>query len=1031
MKDPWTISLFLKMPRDYTRYFQLPLHLHIISPKSDKLTMESSSGDVASSLLEQEEINDIDALALSPMIVAARSNDADLPELSGFCGSSQTLQMMATNLHKLLTQKGNVKYTEENRKDLELVLRKFVSGVVAATKESTEITLTEIRKSQHELQIVRQELVETNRVLETEKRKVEVVQNSEVETTRENKELRQEIESLQRENAQATQKYLHAKREREKELIELRNENETLKEALNNLEDQVRVYEFRVKKDQKEIDKLTRDLTEKDEEISDAQNKYATKSSKLEDCKRERQKLVLKVESLTDDNERVLALLNQTKQKLNDMKGRECATESMQKFPTVLQNLTREYERQSEEILRMHNLNQKALDIIVKQGALLSCYEQELVTAVPDTSNEGVADSANHIEEAQSCDGFLSRLREITGKETNDEAIEAVESLMQFGMIENRRLAAGIKQEMMFIAELTGSDMIDANKTKMEIELARCRQYITDNVIQGEQEEDDISDPETCLVMQTMRANMLMKYSDKLRHNVEILDKIVVLFEFDYDLEELPFYIEQRFDDMKKIIEAAQKLFKVERETDLIPIMEEKVATLNDFEERLRPALDFRGEASDLPAFATEYISELADHSRMEQSTVVDDLKADVEALERKLTSELENATARVAELEKQLEESEKRLKVAIIDKSNLEAKVEEATGRSEQIEQRLGEQVRTITQMNQNFKDLEEDYHKLEEENSELKLLIKNRPANSQKGFARAISEIQQQHESEIEALHQQFQSVTEKHVKEIQKKTERNKLLKAKIKEIVSAYDKAFQKQKETIAFLRTQMEQMSKEDVNSPIEGPEVQMLGAEVKQLRAENKELRAKLETVDGRIQQAQGARDLFWKTRINEIEEASNERLESERQLILELQAKLANAKTELKMRTSTPTSVIQLDKGAIMRLDEWEKWGRDIYSNVSNGEVAKMSTRDLRFMLGEMVLASIAHRQLLERLRSLRIQKRYFVNGLVLKQFLRIPMGQKVLSIRDVILLLISCVRLQKKRTGIAGSLSQTVTYV
>ena len=994
--------------------------------------MESSSGDVAYSLLEQEEINDIDVLVLSPMIVAARSNDGDLPELSAFCGSSQTLQMMATNLHKLLTQKGNVKYTEDNRKELELVFRKFVSGVVAAAKGSNEITLTEIRKSQHELHVVRQELVETNRVLETEKRKVEVVQNSEVEMTRENKELRQEIESLQRENAQATQKYLHAKREREKEVIELRNENEALKEALSNLEDQVRVYEFRVKRDQKEIDRLTRQLNEKDEEISDAQNKYATKSSKLADCKREREKLVLKVESLKVDNEKVLALLNQTKQKLNDMKGRECDAESMQKFPTVLQNLAREYEKQSEEILRMRSLNQKALDIIVKQGALLNCYEQELMTAVPDNSNECVDldDASDHIEEAQACDGLLSRLREITGKETNDEAIEAVESLMKAGMIENRRLAAGIKQEMMFIAELTGSDMIDANRTRMEIELARCRQYITDNVIQGEQEEDDISDPETCLVIQTMRANMLMKYSDKLRHHVEILDKIVCLFEFDYDLEELPFYIEQRFDDMKKIIDVAQKLFKVERETDLIPIMEEKVATLNDFEEKLRPALDFCGEASDLPAFATEYISELADHSRMEQSTVIDDLKTDVEALRRKLTSELEHSTARVADLEKQLEESEKRLKVAIIDKNNLEARVEEATGKSEQIEQRLGEQVRTIAQMNQNFKDLEEDYHRLEEENSELKLLIKNRPADSQKKFARTISDIQQQHESEIEALHQQFHSVTEKHLKEIQQKTERNRVLKAKIKEIVSTYDKAFQKQKETIAFLRTQMEEMTKEDVNSPIEGPEIQMLGAQVKQLRAENKELRANLETVDGRIQQAQNARDLFWQTRINEIE-ATNDRLDSERQLILELQAKLANVKAELKTRTTAPTSVIQLDKGAIMKLDEWEKWGRDMYSNVSNGEVAKMSTRDLRFMLGEMVLASIAHRQLLERLRSLRIQKRYFVNGLVLKQFLRIPIGQKVLSIRDVVILIVSCVRLQKKRTGIAGSLSQSVTYI
>lgn len=57
--------------------------------------------------------------------------------------------------------------------------------------------------------------------------------------------------------------------------------------------------------------------------------------------------------------------------------------------------------------------------------------------------------------------------------------------------------------------------------------------------------------------------------------------------------------------------------------------------------------------------------------------------------------------------------------------------------------------------------------------------------------------------------------------------------------------------------------------------------------------------------------------------------------------------------------------------------LQDWDRWGRDLYMNVTDGEVPCQSCKELRYVLGEMILASIGHRKLVYRLDSLRSQKR------------------------------------------------------
>ena len=58
--------------------------------------------------------------------------------------------------------------------------------------------------------------------------------------------------------------------------------------------------------------------------------------------------------------------------------------------------------------------------------------------------------------------------------------------------------------------------------------------------------------------------------------------------------------------------------------------------------------------------------------------------------------------------------------------------------------------------------------------------------------------------------------------------------------------------------------------------------------------------------------------------------------------------------------------------------LQDWDKWARELFMSASDGTVASASRKELRFILSEMIMASISHRRLIDRLDSLRTQKRF-----------------------------------------------------
>lgn len=91
--------------------------------------------------------------------------------------------------------------------------------------------------------------------------------------------------------------------------------------------------------------------------------------------------------------------------------------------------------------------------------------------------------------------------------------------------------------------------------------------------------------------------------------------------------------------------------------------------------------------------------------------------------------------------------------------------------------------------------------------------------------------------------------------------------------------------------------------------------------------------------------------------------------------------------------------------------LQDWDRWGRDLYMNVTDGEVPCQSCKELRYVLGEMILASIGHRKLVYRLDSLRSQKR-----LLLKMCNFPPKVETYPTFRMLLIVAIGSMRILRK---------------
>ena len=92
---------------------------------------------------------------------------------------------------------------------------------------------------------------------------------------------------------------------------------------------------------------------------------------------------------------------------------------------------------------------------------------------------------------------------------------------------------------------------------------------------------------------------------------------------------------------------------------------------------------------------------------------------------------------------------------------------------------------------------------------------------------------------------------------------------------------------------------------------------------------------------------------------------------------------------------------------------DDWDRWAREVYASVSDGDYFAESAPELRDILNEMILASVGKANIVGKLDSLRRQKRFLTSGVPLEYSAR-PM-----SFRTILIVAMSSRRLLKRATS------------
>lgn len=495
----------------------------------------------------------------------------------------------------------------------------------------------------------------------------------------------------------------------------------------------------------------------------------------------------------------------------------------------------------------------------------------------------------------------------------------------------------------------------------------------------------------------------------------------------------------------------------------------------NALEKDLRAQIDLDCNVEDIPGRISSYIEDMRRKFDMIEITSVNDLRSQIRALSEELNLEKEQSTAELSRLEgeilnlreanNQLEEAKKSITEKLNDTKK---ELEETLKRKEEIENRFD-------LFNENYVKIEDDLERVRMENSSLLENLNEKKKQFDKRVSNLLEQERKQHDEVVQNMKNKHKEVEEKLREDLQNKS--NKLSEAKktLKELIKQYSDAFQKQKDATSALRQQNEALINKitDYNQRSKNPQknntaIEHLKSEIKSLAAEKKVLEAKLQQVIDKSQKAQLAKDNYWESQIalkqdelNKLlvskEKVVNEEFmkyvsrladaleafaprcfdgtpEQTEKLVLEVCKRLGEAQRSVaalqaSRRQESPVKdkldIEDLGNSVAMtrRLDDWEKWGRDTYVNITSHE-APGDVKLLRRKLADMAIASVSQRLLLKRIDSLHFQKYAMLNGALEAQ------RHGPLSARGFFCAVVALIRMQiqtsKKASILGGSTSQ-----
>lgn len=444
----------------------------------------------------------------------------------------------------------------------------------------------------------------------------------------------------------------------------------------------------------------------------------------------------------------------------------------------------------------------------------------------------------------------------------------------------------------------------------------------------------------------------------------------------------------------------------------------------------LREVLKFEGELRDIPFNACNMIKGLLETIENANRKSKETMNTQINTINAERASETQKQTSIIQALEQERDN-------LISNISDLKLSLESEQKENRKNEAMIDEFRRQEEEYKQVISRLESFNIALERERDgalEETRMTRQAADDKEEKFQRRFDELDKKYkenlEYEIGGYRNKLEELKEKHATEIEEVRKKYKKAKEQTKRIISEYDKAFNGQKQATAQLRKQNEELCQRLQSIKIAKSPSKMSSKTAAELSEKDTEIRALkeersrlLNDIDNYKRRADSL-SMFGEENLREelarkdkeLRNLFTSELESLRQkrehfmervsvsfspffisdeisgegdvikAAEELSKRLVKAENrymDLKRRKdakivalSTPDDAERAQL-ANERLEEWNRWARNLYVSLTDGDVSCHNARSLRNCLGEQILASIQSRHIVSKLESLRAQKK------------------------------------------------------
>ncbi|OHT17584.1 hypothetical protein TRFO_00835 [Tritrichomonas foetus] len=522
------------------------------------------------------------------------------------------------------------------------------------------------------------------------------------------------------------------------------------------------------------------------------------------------------------------------------------------------------------------------------------------------------------------------------------------------------------------------------------------------------------------------------KYLDVLNNLAQIQD----IVNFEGQLDELPNHIVDRLFAFKSFERNIQNIidndkYQMDDFLDVLKFVNDFIRNasniLNSVDTDLRDAIGGDDiEIHEIPYEASRYIAEL-------QNSTVDAEKEQclsrANEIEMSLNKARQEYEVRNQQLQDQLEIANKEKDSLNKLRNEKDAEIEQLRNDMKDKEDNEKEMKDKVQKWQEEIKEYKEVHDKLRNEIASLRKALNQKNDEFDKRLENYLVEERNLHSEDLKRQEDRSKAREAKIKEQLESICKKHKDLKTNYKKMHDEYERAFNKQKEGINKLKHENSELNAKIAkhsNSSASSKDSDRLRADVKKLETEKLILSSKLKQAQESVEKIKVSRDNYWMSQMT-LKEAelnqkiadstteANDRYEGFLEHVINVLEPFLPVQQSINEETAIETlnAVIQrlnaaenaifnnknvsdsknsssksspnsknandiVQSKALIALQEWDRWGRDLFVNVTDGEVPCQSCKELRYVLGEMIVSSIANRKLIHRLESLRIQKKF-----------------------------------------------------